>query len=132
MPNLNKVIIIGHLGRDPEVRYTQDGKPVANFSVAVTEKYNGNEKTEWFSVVAFSKTAEIVQKYLHKGNPAYVEGKLQTREWNDKDGQKRTTTEIVASNIVFIGSKQERKDDGFGPERYQQPDAGITDSDIPF
>lgn len=107
MPNLNRVQIIGHLGRDPEIRHTQAGDPVANFPVAVSEKYNGQERVEWFACVAFKRTADVVQKYLHKGDPVYVEGKLQTREYQGRDGEKRKSMELIASNIVLLGSKRQ-------------------------
>lgn len=118
MPSLNRVQIIGHLGRDPETKFIPSGKSVANFSVAVSEKYNGNESTEWFNVVAWEKTGEIAQKYLRKGNPVYVEGRLKTREW-EKDGEKRKTTDLVATNIVLLGSKNQASDP-------------VDDTDIPF
>ncbi|MBW2621296.1 MAG: single-stranded DNA-binding protein [Deltaproteobacteria bacterium] len=103
MAGVNKVIIIGNLGRDPEIRYTQNGKAVCNFSVAVTEKRGGNENTEWFNVVAWEKLAEICGEYLSKGRQVYIEGRLQTREWEDRDGNKRQTTEIVALQMQMIG-----------------------------
>lgn len=107
MPSYQKVQVMGHLGRDPEVRYSQAGEPVANFSVAVTEKRSGSESTEWFNCVAFKKTAEIVQKYLHKGDAVFAEGKLQTREYQGRDGEKRKSMELIASNIVLLGSKRQ-------------------------
>lgn len=106
---VNKVILIGHLGKDPEVRHTQSGQAIATLSVATseswTDKQNGQkqEKTEWHRVVAWGKSAENAGKYLSKGRQVYIEGKLQTREWQDKEGQKRFTTEIVAQDIQFIG-----------------------------
>ncbi len=111
---VNKVIIIGRLGRDPELRFTQGGQAVANFSVATTEHWKGkdgekNEKTEWHRIVAWGKTAEFCGEYLKKGRQVYVEGRLQTREW-EKDGQKRSTTEIVAQVVQGIGPRAEDRD----------------------
>src|SRR6202035_5418906 len=102
--SVNKVILVGRLGRDPETRYTGGGQAVANFSMATDESYkdkNGErqKRTEWHKIVVWSKLAEIAQQYLKKGSLLYLEGRLQTREWQDKEGQKRTTTEIVATNF---------------------------------
>ena len=110
MATLNKVMIIGNLGRDPEVRQAGDS-PVANFSVAVTEKFkdrNGQpqERTEWVNVVCWRRLAEIAQQYLNKGSSIFVEGKLQTRKRQDKDGNDRYTTEVVADNLQMLGGKQ--------------------------
>lgn len=105
--SVNKAIIIGNLGADPEVRYTQSGTPVGNLRIATNERWtdrNGQsqERTEWHRVVVFGKTAENCSKYLSKGRQVYVEGRLQTNEWQDKDGNKRYTTEIVANNVTFL------------------------------
>ncbi|MEX0823962.1 MAG: single-stranded DNA-binding protein [Balneolaceae bacterium] len=110
MSSLNKAMIIGRLGADPEVRYTQSNTAVATFSVATTEKYkdrNGElqENTEWHRVVAWGRLAEICQEYLKKGSLAYFEGPIQTNEWEDKDGQKRYTTEIKALNMQMLDSR---------------------------
>lgn len=110
MSSLNKAMIIGRLGADPEVRYTQSNTAVATLSVATTEKYkdrNGElqENTEWHRVVAWGRLAEICQEYLKKGSLAYFEGPIQTREWEDKDGQKRYTTEIKALNMQMLDSR---------------------------
>ncbi len=114
MAGLNKVMLIGHLGRDPEVRYTPAGLAVANFTMATTEKFKEEERTEWHRIVAFDKLAEIMGQYLSKGKQVYIEGRLQTRDWQDKDGNKRTTTEIVANQMVMLGSRQ---DGGGGGQR---------------
>jgi single-strand DNA-binding protein len=103
MSDLNKVMIIGRLGRDPEVRYTTDGKTVATFSVAAGEKWEGGEHTEWFNVVTWAKLAEICQKYLHKGSQVYIEGKLRTREWEGRDQQKRKQVEVIANQMIMLG-----------------------------
>jgi len=110
MSSLNKAMIIGRLGADPEVRYTQSNTAVANMSVATTERFkdrNGEqqERTEWHRVVAWGRTAEICQQYLKKGSLVYFEGPIQTREWEDKDGQKRYTTEIKALTMQMLDSK---------------------------
>lgn len=115
MSSLNKAMLIGNLGADPEVRYTQNNTAVATISVATSERYkDGNgemqERTEWHRVVAWGKLAEICQNYLKKGNKVYFEGPIQTRSWEDKDGQKRYTTEIKALNMVMLDSKP----DGMG------------------
>ena len=135
---LNKVQLIGRLGKDPEVKYTQGGDPVANFSLATSETWKKDgekkEKTEWHNIVAWKKLADLAKQYLSKGRLVYVEGKLQTRKWDDKDGNERRTTEIVASNIVFLESN------GNGKQQHADPDPGpgpamsdeITDDDIPF
>lgn len=113
MASVNKAIIVGNLGKDPELRYTQGGGAVCNFSVATSEKWTdkgsgqAQEKTEWHRVIAFGKSAENAAQYLKKGSPAYIEGRIQTREWQDKEGQKRFTTEIVAQSIVFLGKRDE-------------------------
>ncbi len=110
MSSLNKAMIIGRLGADPEVRYTQSNTAVANMSVATTERFkdrNGEqqERTEWHRVVAWGRTAEICQQYLKKGSLVYFEGPIQTREWEDKDGQKRYTTEIKALTMQMLDSR---------------------------
>jgi single-strand DNA-binding protein len=107
---VNKVILIGNLGKDPEVRFTQGGQAVANFNIATSESWkdkNGQqqERTEWHRIVAWGKTAELCGEYLKKGRQVYIEGKLQTREWTDKEGQKRYTTEVVANNVTFLGGR---------------------------
>lgn len=111
MGSVNKVILIGNLGRDPELRYTQDKKPVVNFSLATQEVWTGrdgqrSEKTEWHSIVVWGKLAEICKDYLATGRQIYVEGRLTTRSYTDKTGQKRYKTEVVASQVVFLGSAQ--------------------------
>jgi single-strand DNA-binding protein len=110
---LNKVILIGNLGRDPEVRYSSGGNAIANFSIATSERWKDKntgdpvEKTEWHRVVAFNRLGEICGEYLKKGSQVYVEGKLQTRKWQDKEGQDRYTTEIVAGEMQMLDSRQQ-------------------------
>jgi len=109
MSSVNKVILIGNLGRDPELRYTQGGQAVANFNIATSESWTDKatgqkrEQTEWHRIVAWGKTGELCAEYLSKGRSVYVEGRLQTREWEDKDGNKRYTTEVNAQTVKFLG-----------------------------
>ena len=117
---VNKVILIGNLGSDPEVRYTPDGVPVANFNLATTESWNDRntgerqERTEWHRLVLWSKLAEIAGQYLKKGSKIYVEGKLQTRSWDDQSGQKRYTTEIRVFEMQMLDSRGEGGGGGGG------------------
>ena len=127
MASVNKVILIGNLGRDPETRYMPEGGAITNISIATTDKWkdkNGEmqEKTEWHRVAFFGKLAEIAGEYLKKGSQVYVEGRLQTRKWQDKDGQDKYTTEIVANVMQMLGSRQGMGGghrDGGGAERAQ-------------
>ena len=108
---INKVILIGNLGADPEVRYTQGGSAIANIRIATSESWKDREsgemqeRTEWHRVVFFSRLAEIVAEYLKKGSQIYIEGRLQTRKWQDKDGQDRYSTEIVANEMQMLGGR---------------------------
>jgi single-strand DNA-binding protein len=109
---LNKVMIIGNLGRDPEMRYTPSGRPVTTFSVATSRSWNTSEgekhvETEWFNVVAWSNLAEICKQYLIKGQQVYIEGRLQTRHWDDQEGNKHTSVEIVANEMIILGERRE-------------------------
>jgi single-strand DNA-binding protein len=108
MGSLNKATLIGNLGKDPEVRAIPSGAKVANFSIATTESYTGKDgqkvdKTEWHNIVMWRGLAEVAEKYLKKGSQVYIEGRLQTRSWDDQNGQKRYTTEIIADNMVMLG-----------------------------
>jgi single-strand DNA-binding protein len=108
--SVNKVILVGRLGKDPETRYTSSGQAVCNFSLATDETYKDRagerqKRTEWHKIVVWAKQAEIAQQYLHKGSLIYLEGRIQTRQWDDKEGQKRTTTEIVATNFRMLGGR---------------------------
>jgi len=110
MASVNKVILIGNLGRDPELRYTQGGQAVANFTLATNENFPGKngerqERTEWHRIVAWARTAELCAQYLSKGRSVYIEGRLQTREWENREGQKQRTTEIVAQTVQFLGGR---------------------------
>ncbi|MDG2334663.1 MAG: single-stranded DNA-binding protein [Myxococcota bacterium] len=118
MAGINKVILIGNLGRDPELRYTQSGQPVATFSIATSENWTDKtsgekvEKTEWHRIVVWGRTAELCSQYLAKGRTAYIEGRLQTRDWEDKEGQKRSTTEINAQTVQFLGGPRSQSAGG--------------------
>jgi len=131
MAGVNKVILVGNLGRDPEVRYTKNGQAVATFSLATTERWTNKDgeredKTEWHRIVAWGKLGEICGEYLSKGKQVYIEGRLQTRQWEDNDGDKRSTTEIVANNMVMLGSHSSSQ----GTEAYEE---GSDDQDdVPF
>jgi single-strand DNA-binding protein len=145
MASVNKVILIGNLGRDPELRYTPGGQPVASFSVATNERWNDRdgkpqERTEWHRIVVWGKQAENCANYLAKGRPVYIEGRLQTREWEDKEGQKRQTTEVVAQTVQFLGPREGGGREAPGrsagaPSAPREPESGPPaggSDDIPF
>ncbi len=139
---VNKAILVGRLGRDPEMRYTGGGTPVCNFSLATDESYTDKagqrqKKTEWHNIVAWGKLAEQCQNLLSKGKLAYVEGRLQSREWNDRDGNKRRTTEIVISWMRVLTPRGDPAldmdaDAGAGVEPPEETAPHITDDDVPF
>ncbi|MFZ1730155.1 MAG: single-stranded DNA-binding protein [Bacteroidota bacterium] len=138
---LNKVMLIGHLGSDPELRYTEGNVPVASFNVATNESYkdqNGNlvDRTEWHRCVAWRKLAELFGEYLKKGSKVYLEGKLQTRAWDDKEGNKRYTTEIVISDFTFLDSKGSggggQQNGGGGSPMPPPEPAADKEDDLPF
>ena len=129
MASVNKVILVGNLGRDPETRYMPDGGAITNISIATTENWkdkNGDkqEKTEWHRVAFFGKLAEIAGEYLKKGSQVYVEGRLQTRKWQDKDGQDKYTTEIVANAMQMLGSRQGMGGGSAAPEMGERESGG--------
>ncbi|MFW5759971.1 MAG: single-stranded DNA-binding protein [Cyclobacteriaceae bacterium] len=147
MAGVNKVILVGNLGKDPEVRHLDTGRAVANFSMATSETYknrNGERvtNTEWHNIVLWSPLAEIAEKYLKKGNQVYIEGKITTRSYDDKDGVKKYITEVVGRELTLLGSRSEN-DSGYNQgssadeERYQPTNSGVdateeeTD-DLPF
>ncbi len=150
MAGVNKVILVGNLGRDPELRYTQNGQAVANFTLATTENWNDKngertERTEWHRIVTWGKLAELCAQYLNKGRTVYVEGRLQTREWEDREGNKRQTTEINAQTVNFLGGGRGEgggggapRGGGDGPGGAGGPAGGppggppSADDDIPF
>ena len=126
MAGVNKVIILGHLGRDVEMRYQPSGGAIANFSIATSEAFkdkdgNKQERTEWHRIVLFGRTAEIAGEYLRKGSMAYVEGRLQTRKWTDKEGAERYTTEIVGDRLQLVGGRNDggNRSDEHGQEERQ-------------
>ncbi len=133
---LNKVMIIGHLGKDPEMRYTPSGRPVTTFTVAVSRSWNSADgerhaETEWFNVVAWGNLAEICKQYLTKGQQVYVEGRLQTRRWDDKEGQKHTSVEIVANEMMMLGDR--RDTNHAGDESLAAEGEGASpDDEFPF
>jgi len=134
MAAINKVILIGHLGADPELRYTPNGTPVANFRIATTERWINKqgermESTEWHRIVAWGKLGEFCGQYLNKGKQVYIEGRLRTRSWEDKDGKKQWTTEIIAQRLQLLG-KLERP--STPPEELAAPEEVPTEEDIPF
>ena len=144
---VNKAILIGNLGRDPELRYTAKGQPVANFTLATSESWNSKdgggreERTEWHRIVAWGRTAELCAQYLAKGRTVYIEGRIQTREWENKEGQKQRTTEIVANTVQFLGGPR-GSGGGGAPAGGDGPSGGgggggfsggpPPDDDIPF
>lgn len=142
---VNKAILIGNLGRDPELRHTQSGQPVCDFTLATSESWNRKdgsgreERTEWHRIVAWGRTAELCAQYLSKGRTAYVEGRLQTREWENREGQKQRTTEIVAYTVKFLGgprggggSRDSGGGDDFGGGEAPGDSGGDSGEDIPF
>ena len=150
---VNKVILIGNLGGDPEVRYTANGNAVANFRIATNESWTDKqgqkqERTEWHRIVCWGKLAELAGEYLHKGRQVYIEGKLQTRQWDDREGNKRYTTEIVTREMTFLGGRGDSAGNGngrpSGPARDSGGDSGksekgydygpppMGDDDVPF
>ncbi len=148
MGSVNKVILVGNLGRDAELRYTPGGAAVATLNMATTEVWNDKsgqrqEKTEWHRVVLWGKSAESLAEYLTKGKQIYIEGRLQTRQWDDKDGNKRYTTEIRGDKVVLLGGGSGGRSGGGGMERGGDTMVGghgagpdmpepLTDDDIPF
>ncbi len=126
---LNRVSLIGNLGKDPEVRYTPSGTAVGNLRIGVTERRKEGEdykdQTEWVSVVIFGKTAENASKFLQKGRQVFVEGRLQTRTWEDKTGQTRYTTEVIANQLLYLGSAK----DGPSSGSFSKPDPHSTNND---
>ena len=141
--SLNKAILIGHVGNDPEVRHLEAGTPVANFRLATSETYKNREgervtQTEWHNVVVWRGLAEVVEKYVTKGQLLYIEGRIRTRAWDDKDGNKRYTTEIVADNLQMLGRKGDNSGETTSstPAQNTSSSATITEpepeDDLPF
>jgi len=150
MASVNKAILIGNLGKDPEFKYTPSGQPVATFSIATTERFadksgQKQERTEWHNVVAWGKLAELSNQYLKKGRSVYIEGRITTRSWDDKDNVKRYKTEIVANTMQFIGANPGGQGGGGAPDpEYSQSfpsfdmpsgpaaSSGVVEEDLPF
>ncbi|MQG21522.1 MAG: single-stranded DNA-binding protein [SAR202 cluster bacterium] len=142
MAGLNKIILIGRLGNDPEMRYTPNGSAVSSFSMAVSRSYNvadgeRREETEWFRVTAWNRTAEAVNQFLSKGREVYVEGRLSTSEWQDREGKQRFTLEVNAQTVQFLGGRDEAQsdrgmDDVGMPPAGDGPEQNDLDDDIPF
>ncbi len=147
--SVNKAILIGRLGKDPELKYTQSGKAVANFSLATSERWKGqdgqsNESTTWHNIVAWGRTAEVMKEYLHKGKEVYIEGRIENRSYDDKEGNKKYISEVVVQNFQFIGSRSDTGTGGGGgggqesspseaaPSAPPQGNAGGGDDDLPF
>lgn len=132
---LNKVMIIGHLGKDPEMRYTPSGRAVTTFNVAVSRSWNSSDgerrsETEWFKVVSWGNLAEICNKYLTKGQQVYIEGRLQTRRWEDKEGNQRKSVEVVANEMTMLG---ERRDKGQSTSNsFDEMPPDIDEDEFPF
>ena len=140
MAGVNKVILVGRLGRDPEVRYTPSGTTVANFSIATSEEWKDKdtgekrERTEWHKIVAWRRLGEICGEYLRKGSQIYIEGRMQTRSWEDRDGNKRFTTEVVAQTMQMLdsaGNKGGRTDSPEDRFPVEEP-LNVPEDDIPF
>jgi single-strand DNA-binding protein len=145
MSSINKVILVGRLGRDPELRYTPNGSPVARFSLATSDNWTDKggekqERTEWHNIVAWNKLAEICNQYLVKGKLIFVEGRLQTREYTDRDGNKRRITEIITRDMVMLDTRGSESREGYGGgDKNVRPEGPVseiieplTDNDIPF
>ena len=139
MAGINKVILVGRLGRDPEVRYTPSGATVANFSIATSDEWKDKEtgqkqeKTEWHRIVAWRRLGEICGEYLRKGKQVYIEGKLQTRSWEDRDGNKRYTTEIVAQTMQMLDAQtRDMRADPADPGFPVEEPITVPEDDIPF
>jgi len=141
MAGVNKVILIGNLGKDPEIRQLETGVKVASFSMATTESYKGKDgnrvdQTEWHNIVLWRGLAEIAEKYLKKGNTIYIEGKIRTRSWEDKEGNKRYTTEIIGDNMTMIGGKKDQDNTQHTPSTTvpEHPEVNPSEEadDLPF
>lgn len=138
MSGVNKVILVGNLGKDPEVRYLDNGVAVANFSLATTENYKNKQgervsQTEWHNIVFWRGLAEVAEKYLKKGDSVYVEGKLRTRRWEDKEGNAKYTTEILADNMTMLGNKRSNDSEELSNANSSDiSNTNETEDDLPF
>lgn len=132
MSGINKVIIVGRLGQEPEIRYTAAGNPVANMSVATSKKYKGEEETEWHRVVCFGKLADVIKEYVHKGDLVGFDGELKTRKWQDAQGHDRYSTEIIAWKMDMLGSKKDSRPPPQGESKPPaQQEAPVTTEPAP-
>jgi single-strand DNA-binding protein len=129
---MNLVSLIGRLGGDPEVRYTPQGTPVANMSLAVNERWNGNERTYWFRVITWNRLAEIVAEHLSKGNKVGISGRLTSRQWEDREGNSRTVVEVVADKVDFLDPRKTEAVETTGEAPQDEQPESLPDDDIPF
>jgi single-strand DNA-binding protein len=134
---LNKVQIIGHLGKEPEMRYTPSGKPVTTFTVVVSRSWNSadgerHNETEWFNVVAWGNLAEICKQYLTKGQQVYIEGRLQTRHWDDKEGARHTNVEVVANEMMMLGERREHNNQAASDAAPAESATETSEDEFPF
>jgi single-strand DNA-binding protein len=140
MASVNKAILIGNLGKDPELKFTPSGVPMAKFSIATTERFkdsegNQQERTEWHNIVLWRRLAEIANEYLKKGSPVYIEGRIQTRSWDDESGQKRWMTEIVGDRMQLLGRRDDTAGEGTTSDFQEQPkkkESLEDEDDLPF
>jgi len=138
MASVNKAILIGNLGKDPELRYTPGGQAVTNFSIATAERWKdkdgqNQQRTEWHNIVAWGRQAEVANEYLKKGSPVYIEGRIQTRSWEDKDGNKKYITEIVTRRLQLLGRRGPEEGEIPSPPEAETPDSpGGEEDDLPF
>jgi len=140
MASVNKAILIGNLGKDPELRYTPSGQAVASFSIATTRKWRDKEgqfqeQTDWHNIVAWGKQAETINEYLKKGSPIYIEGRIQNRSYDDKDGVKKWISEVVIREFQFLGGRPDQSGGAkptSGPPSEAPPDVAADDDDLPF
>jgi single-strand DNA-binding protein len=140
MHGVNKVTLIGNVGKDPETRYLESGVPVSTFSLATSESFknkNGERvtSTEWHNIVLWRGLAELAEKYVHKGDPLFIEGKIRTRTWEDKEGRRRYTTEIIANNMIMLSPRDKGEGGDFSEIDIDDEELGLTDhrnDDLPF
>jgi single-strand DNA-binding protein len=143
MASVNKAILIGNLGRDPEIRYTPSGQAVASFTIATSEKWRDKdgqmqERTDWHNIVCWGRQAELANQYLKKGRPVYIEGRIQNRSYDDKEGNKKYISEVVVQRLQFLGGKPDDAGAGSGGGSHHQempdlpPDTMAEDDDLPF
>lgn len=137
MASVNKVILIGNLGQDPELRYTPSGQPVANLNIATSLRWKDKdgqvqERTDWHRVVMMGRLAELAKEYLKKGRQVYIEGRLQHRSYDDRDGNKRYITEVIGQRMQFLGSRREEESVTAPPAPEPEPEVSATEDEVPF